>query len=166
MIKNLDNQEALEKLKTLAESIRICMFATVDENSDIFSRPMSTVKIDEEGNIWFVSNEYSEKVQDISKENQVYLFYSHPGINSYLQVKGNCSIVDDKNKIRELWTPAMKAWFPDGVDDPKICLLRVYPTEASYWDGPSSKLVVLFKMLKAAALGEKAQLGNTGSLNM
>lgn len=166
MTKNLDNREAQQKLKQLVESVRICMFATIDEGGEMFSRPMSTAQVEDDGSLWFFSNEYSEKVQDISHESQVYLFYSHPGQNSYLHVKGVCSIVNDQAKIDELWNPAIKAWFPEGKDDPKLCLLRVKPTDASYWDGPSSKFVVLFKMATAAVLGSKPNLGDVGNLKV
>jgi general stress protein 26 len=35
----------------------------------------------------------------------------------------------------------MKAWFPDGLDDPDLALLRVHVEAAEYWDSPSSTMV-------------------------
>jgi general stress protein 26 len=42
----------------------------------------------------------------------------------------------------EYWF-ADRAWFPDGVDDPEICLLRVKVDSAYYWDSGTNKMVVL-----------------------
>jgi general stress protein 26 len=99
---------------------------------------MQSINIDDEGSIWFFTNEYSGKVDDISKDNTVYLMYAHPGHNTYLHVKGKCSVVNDKDKIKKLWSPVVKAWFPKGEDDPALSLLKVEVTEASFWDGAAS----------------------------
>lgn len=163
---HLENKEALKKLTDLAEEIKVCMFATVHEDYAVFSRPMQTIKVDEEGNIWFFTNEYSGKVEDISKDNTVYLMYSHPGQNSYMHVKGKASVITDKEKIKELWSPIVKAWFPKGIDDPALSLLKVDTAEASYWDGSSNKFIVFFNIIKAIAKGEKHNEGEVGELNI
>ena len=62
----------------------------------------------------------------------------------------------DTDKIRQLWRPVLKAWFPKGVDDPDLALLRVDIISAQYWDSTSSKLVQLFGMIKAIATGQSA----------
>lgn len=162
----LRSEEAIAKLTKLVEEVRVCMFATVQEDYTVASRPMQTIKVDEQGNIWFFTNEYSEKVDEISKDNTVYLMYSHPGNNTYLHLKGTCSVVNDKNKIEEMWSPIVKAWFPKGVDDPALSLLKVDTLEASYWDGAASKFVVFFNIVKAIATGEKHNQGEFGKLDM
>ena len=53
-------------------------------------------------------------------------------------VAGRASIVNDRAKIEELWSPAMKLFFPGGKDDPDLCLIRVEVDSAEYWDGPGS----------------------------
>ncbi|HSU50512.1 MAG TPA: pyridoxamine 5'-phosphate oxidase family protein [Segetibacter sp.] len=160
----LTNEEAIKKLKDMVDEIKVCMFATVQEDYSLFSRPMQSVQVDEGGNIWFFTNEYSGKVDDISKENTVYLMYSHPGQNSYLHIKGKASVVNDKEKIKELWSPIVKAWFPKGIDDPALSLLRIETNEASYWDGASNKFVVFFNILKAIVKGEKHDQGEFGEI--
>jgi general stress protein 26 len=161
---HLENQEGLKKLKDLVDEIKICMFATVKEDYSLYSRPMQSIQVDDEGNIWFFTNEFSEKVEDISKEKTVYLMYSHPGKNSYLHIKGKASVVNDKEKMKELWSPIVKAWFPKGLEDPALSLLKVDTAEASYWDGASSKFVVFFNILKAIAKGEKPDEGEMGDI--
>ena len=163
---HLENQEALQKLTKLAEEIKVCMLATIQIDYSLFSRPMQTIKVDEEGNIWFFTDEYSGKVDDISKDNTVYLMYAHPGQNSYMHVKGTAELVTDKEKIKEYWSPIVKAWFPGGVDDPNLSLLKVNTNEASYWDGSSNKFIVFFNIVKAIAKGEKHDQGEFGELNI
>lgn len=166
MTQSLQNDEAISKLQHLVNEVRICMFATHDDEYNITSRPMATIEVDDSGSIWFFTNEYSEKVNDISKDNKVYLFYSHPDKNTYLHVKSNCTVVNDREKIKEKWNPLFKAWFPDGPDDPKLCFLKTDTQEASYWNGNSNKLISFFTILKAAATGEKYDSGETGSLKI
>ena len=142
------------------------MFTTLDDNNTIFSRPMSTVKIDDEGNAWFFTNEYSEKIQEVSRDNTVTLIYAHPGKNVYVSVKGSCTIIVNKKQIQELWNPLLKAWFPLGIDDPKLCLIKVTTEDAYFWNSHSSKMVVYFKMLKAIANKERYEEKDAGKLKL
>jgi len=166
MEEKLHSAEAIEKFQQLVADVSVCMFTTQDDNAQLFSRPMSTVQVDEDGNAWFFTNEFSEKIQEVSKDNSVYLIYSHPGKNVYVTVKGTSSVILDKKKITDLWSPLLKAWFPGGVDDPKLCLVKVVTEEAHYWNSSSSKMVVYFKMLKAIASKEQYKQTETGKLSL
>ena len=46
------------------------------------------------------------------------------------------------------------AWFPNGPDDPDATLLALTPTSAEIWDGPSSSVLVAFKLATAKILGK------------
>ena len=159
-------EEDVKKFKKLIEYVDVCMFTTLDDNYKLHSRPMSTALLDEEGNAWLFTNEYSEKIQEVSHDNTVYLIYSHPGKNVYVSVKGICSVILDKIKIEEYWNPLLKAWFPAGKEDPKLCLVKVITEEAHYWNSNSSKMAVFFKMLKAIAKKEKYTEEDTGRLKL
>src|SRR3954467_8101652 len=129
--KKLVDQEAIQKIKDLVNDVNICMFTTLDEQHNMMSRPMFTASVDDEGNIWFFTNEFSEKIQEVSKDNIVNLIYAHPAKNIYVNVKGTCSLIIDRSRMEELWNNSMKNWFPEGLDDPKICLVKV-STETAY----------------------------------
>lgn len=161
-----EKQQAIKKLKELTEEVRVCMFATIDNDYNLQSRPMQMLQIDEDGNIWFFTNEYSAKVNEVSRNNTVYLMYAHPGQNTYVHIKGYCTVLEDKAKTDELWNPALKAWFPGGKEDPKLCILKVDTEEASYWDGASSKFVVFVNMVKSIATGKQYSEGEAGELTM
>ncbi|RYY27237.1 MAG: pyridoxamine 5'-phosphate oxidase [Sphingobacteriaceae bacterium] len=158
--------EQIKFLKDKIEDVRIAMLVTVNANREIHSRPMATADVDADGNVWFFTNEFSPKVAEISHENKVVLAYSNPSNNTYLSIKGTASLVDDKAKMKELWNPIIKAFFPGGLDDPKLTLLKVDTDEAEYWDSNSSKMVVGFQMLKAAITGEKYDQGDHGKIQL
>lgn len=166
MSQKLSSEDAVKKFKDLVEDVNICMFTTMDDAYNIFSRPMSTVKIDDDGNAWFFTNEYSEKIQEVSRDNSVTLIYAHPGKNVYVSVKGSCTIIVNRKQIQELWNPLLKAWFPLGMDDPKLCLIKVTTEDAHYWNSHSSKMVVYFKMLKAIANKERYEEQDSGKLKL
>lgn len=138
-------EEGQKKLKDVIEDIKTCMFTTTDELCNVFSRPMFTVKVDNECQLWFFTNEHSDKVQDISPEKQVTLVYAHPGKNAYMNVYGSCKRIQDQEKMKELWNPTLKAWFPQGVEDPSVCLLKITVNEASYWDNSTNDMISLYK---------------------
>lgn len=155
----MKNEKNIAILKELVEGVRTCMFTTVSSGDEFGSRPMSTAKIEEDGSIWFFTNEYSLKSKEISKENNVLLSYSDPSKNTYLTVKGKAELVDDQVRKEAYFSPFVKAWFPDGVEDPRLILIKVTPEEAEYWDSSSSKIVVLFSILKAVVTGDTPDMG-------
>jgi general stress protein 26 len=162
----LQEQEAISKFKQLAEDVNICMFTTLDNDNSITSRPMVTVNVDDEGNAWYFTNEYSEKIQEVSKDNVVNLIFSHPGKNIYVNVKGTCTVIVDKKKMEELWDSKMTKWFPDGLDDPKLCLIKVNTESAYYWNNETSKMREFFNIIKSFAKGESYKESDKGKLSL
>ena len=157
---------AVTKLKDLLSDIPVCMFVTHLENDQVTSRPMTTAKIDDDGNVWFFANMFGETVVEESNDNSVYLVYAHPGRNTYVHITGYAHVVWDREKIEALWNPLLKAWYPGGVDDPRLCLLKVITEEARYWNASSNKMVIFFNMLKAIARKDEYHEGETGKLNL
>ncbi len=54
---------------------------------------------------------------------------------------GRGELVDDKVKARELWNTFAQVWFPGGVDDPHLGLLRVDVEKAEYWEDKKPKVL-------------------------
>lgn len=153
-VKNLSSQAAIEKIKELAMDANICLFVTNLSTIPLSSRPMATQEVDDDGNLWFMSKNDSEKNMDIEKDNRVQLFYSNGSSYEYLSIYGTAEILHDREKIEELFTPMIKAWFKEGKDDPTISLIRVKPVDAYYWDTKNNKMVSLIKIAISAITGK------------
>jgi general stress protein 26 len=168
MEKNLHNQEAVARMKELVESVGICMYCTMEKGSDMASRPMGTAKVDEDGTIWFFTTNHSGAAENAPKGEEVCLNYAHITKNTYICVMGEPELSFDKGKMKELWTPMLKTWFPDGLDTPDIALVKVIPRSAHYWDSDMSRLRLLFSFLKAQVTGERPSglEGDHGELNI
>ena len=163
--KNLSSQEALEKMTSLVENIKTAMFLTDLKKQPISAIPMSTKKVDEEGDIWFLSGLDSEHNSNIVKNPQVQLLYSDPSGMEFASIYGVAEVITDKEKIKELYSNLDDAWF-EGEDDPNLTALKITPKEAYYWDTKQNKYISLFKMGLAAATGNKANVGEKGKLNI
>lgn len=162
---NLYNDEAIKKVKEMAEDIDFAMMATNLEKTPIHMIPMSTKKVDDHGNIWFLSNKNSTHNENIMKDSSLHLIYSDTGDMQFLNVYGTATITTDRKMIDELYGSGDDAWF-DGKDDPNITAISVKPTEAFYWDPKDNKLVTLVKMGVAAVTGDRPDLMDQGELKI
>ena len=149
-VKNLTATDAVEKIREIAKDANICMFVTDLSSLPLAGRPMATQEVDEQGNIWFMSDRNSDKNRHIEDDDQVQLFYSHTNNYEYLSIFGRAEIVDDRSKIDKLWTPMAKTWFKEGKDDPNVSLIKVRPEDAYYWDTKNNKMVSLIKFAMGA----------------
>ncbi|MCY1046620.1 pyridoxamine 5'-phosphate oxidase family protein [Corallococcus sp. bb12-1] len=160
-----DPQDVVAHLGKLIHGIKVAMMTTVDSDGSLRSRPMWTYDKDFDGELWFFTNDHTHKVDEVEKDHHVSLAYADPGKDRYVSVSGRCQLVRDKAKAKELWTPALKAWFPQGLEDPNMALLRVTVEKAEYWDTPNSRMVQLVGFVKAVLTGEKYHPGDNQKLD-
>lgn len=162
---NLYNEEAKKKIKEMAEDIDFTMMATNLKKTPLHMIPMSTKKVDDHGNIWFLSNKNSTHNQNILEDSNLHLVYTDKGDMQFLNIYGTATITTDRNMIDELYGKSDDAWF-HGKDDPNITVISVKPTEAFYWDPKNGKLVTLVKMGVGAITGNEPDLMDQGSINI
>jgi general stress protein 26 len=156
----------LEKLVEMIKEIDLCMLTTVDESDELHSRPMSlNGDVDGEGNLWFFTSSNSHKASEIERTPNVNISFVDNDDHRYVSISGAAELVNDKQKIKELWKPALKAWFPDGPDQPDVALLKVKMTKAEYWDGPSSTIAQAVSFVSAIVTGKQMEAGENKKLD-
>ena len=162
----IDEQHDAEfkKIAEMIDASKFAMLTTMEEDGTLRSRPMSTMQMDGDGNLWFFTSHSSPKVIEAQQHRQVNLCYVRPDKQDYLSVSGNAELIHDREKMRSLWTPWIKPWFPNGVDDPDLTLLKVHITEAEYWDAPGNAIKRITGLGKALATGNTDGLGEHGKI--
>ncbi len=152
--KNLFNEEAAEKIKDLAKKAETCFFCTQIETGKPFAtRPMAVQKIDDDGNVWFLSSDDSHKNSELSTYPYVQLLFQGSKHSDFMSLYGRATVNRDKEKIKELWEPILKTWFTEGIDDPRITVIKVEPEDGYYWDTKHGQIVAFAKMIAGAVTG-------------
>ena len=144
----LSEQEKRTHVKEMLHSFDTAMLVTHTSDGGMRSRPLSIAEDRESGELYFATSLESGKVRELE---------ANAGVNLVLQdgrrfvsLTGYARIVRDRALIDRLWSEPWKVWFPEGKDDPSLCLLVIEPSEATYWDGAGAKgLKYLFEMAKA-----------------
>jgi general stress protein 26 len=153
----LYTQEQINTLAIKIKGVRFGMFTTTDESNVLSSRPLTTQQIDNEGNMWFITSDEAGFTNDLQQHPNVNISFSDPTRNTYLSVSGQAYLLKDRAKARELWNPMARSWFPGGLDDPHLALVRVKIQSAEYWDAGTSKMKQLLYIAKAAVTGQHMQ---------
>ncbi len=158
----------VEHFAKLIKGIKVAMLTTVTDDGSMRSRPMATQTKDfDREHLWFFTKRSSPKSHEIESHHEVHLSYASPEDHRYVSVTGNAQLVDDKAKMQELWSPVHRAWFPDGLDDPDLALLRVDVQRAEYWEAKGARMVQLLGAIRAVATGHSVSdaLGSHGEVH-
>ena len=166
MSEQTNHDEAVKTLAKLIQDIKFAMLTTAEPDGSLRSRPMAIQQKDFDGVLWFFTKAESGKVDEVHEDHHVNVSFSSPEKSQYVSVSGLARLVRDKAKAQELWSPANKAWFPQGVDDPELALLRVDVSKAEYWDTPSSTVVHVVGFVKALATGTPYKPGDHAKVDL
>lgn len=162
---NATNDER-KKIWDLIRDARVAMLTSEDDGR-LRSRPMVASQNNfDDGCLWFFTQKNSPKAEQVESEHQVNVAYANTADNSYVSLSGAANLVFDRTDIDAHWNEMLKAWFPQGKDDPNIALLKVDVAQAEYWDSPGSRMVVAFDYLKARITGSAPQLGENKKVTL
>lgn len=165
--KDVMGEEAVSKVKALAEKAGTCFFCTNIKTGQSFStRPMAVQKTDDEGKLYFLSASDSNHNAEIENDPMVQLLFQGSSYDSFLNLYGEASISTNKDLIKELWTPFVKTWFTEGIDDPRITVITVTIAEGYYWDTKHGKLVAFVKQMVGAAIGKTLDDSIEGTISV
>lgn len=147
----------------LAKKISVAMLTNWDGKA-LHSRPMSAHIVPEENAFYFLADKRSHKDDDIRQFPTINLAFADASDQKFVSVTGEATVSSDKAKIKELWSMWAKAWW-DSPEDPNICVLKVVPTQAEYWDTPG-KIIATIKMAVAAATNSRPDIGENKKVAM
>jgi general stress protein 26 len=152
---DLLGREAVKKIQEIVRKADTCFFCTsITTPGSSGARPMAVRNVDSEGNLWFLSPADSHKNEELAQDRAVELYFQGSAHSDFLHLSGRATVLRDKAKIRELWEPVLKTWFTEGIDDPRITVIKVEPTSGYYWDTKHGNMVAGIKMLIGAAIGK------------
>jgi general stress protein 26 len=160
----LQGDEAFEKVSELLKQFPIAFMVTVDDDGALTARPIGIVGGDQEfnGTLWFITDKRSRKAKAISSGASTTLLFQNDKEGAYLHLVGRASMVEDRSKLEELYTTLQRTWFPSGVDDPNITLVRFDADEANYWDSHDSYVRLAAAFVKSVVTGAPGKSGNAG----
>jgi general stress protein 26 len=159
----MTKKEKIEKLRELIKGIDIAMLTTIDEDGTLRSRPMGTQEAEFDGDLWFFTLAEGGKVAEIQHDKRVNVSYA--GRGSWVSVSGNGRVVNDKAKMKELWSPIYNIYFKDGLDDPKLRLLKIEVEKAEYWDTPGGLISMIISFAQTLA-GKESEPGENEKITL
>lgn len=165
---DMSGSQAVNKIKELVEKAQNCFFVTsaVVEGSS-GARPMNVRKVDDEGNLWFLSASDSHVNEELGIDpDGVHLYFQGSPHAGFLHLQGTATVSRDKAMIHELWEPILKTWFTGGEEDARITVIKVTPNGGYYWDTKHGTLVAGIKMVIGAIAGKTLDDSVEGTLSV
>ena len=152
------NENQLEKIHGLLKDFSTVILVTMDGPTCCHARSMAVAQVDENTDLWLFTSGGSGKVHQIEADSRVQV-YAQQGYTSCVILVGRATVVEDRSKIREIWKPSFKVWFPEGAEDPNIVLLHIKGEEAEYWDSSGvNRFRYLIQSIKAIAKGTTPEI--------
>ena len=146
---------ALASVLRLIREIRIALLTTLNRDGALHTRPVQTLGVDDDGTLWFFTDLYSSKADELRADTRISLGYADARANHYVAVSGSGAVLRDPHKAQQLWQVEQRAYYPQGADDERLGVLRVKIEHAEYWIAPGRESY-LYAALRAAATGRRA----------
>lgn len=147
-----ESNENIQKVRDIIKGTRVAMLTHVDEDGRLVSKPMATQEVDFDGTVRFIAERASDQGMDIQKNPNVNVAYS--GNGAWVSLSGKARIVNDTDKLRELWSSFTGSWLEGGPENPNNVLIEIDADTAEYWDTPGgSKVTQVANLIKAKVTG-------------
>jgi general stress protein 26 len=164
----LNGDAAIAKVRELLPKFRSAMMVTHAHTGEVHVRPLalqgdlSTFG----GVLWFFADVRSRKIQESADRAPVSVICQSDEHSAYLHLTGSVTTMRDLAKMRELYSPLLKTWFPDGLDDPDLTLVKFEATGGAYWDSSGGMLRVIAAFATSVVTGTPGNGGEAGELQL
>jgi len=145
----------LAELTRMIREIRIALLTTVGSEGQFHTRPVQTLKVEDDATLWFFTDWASPKVTELHRDIRVSLGYADPAKNVYVALSGEGGLVRDPQKAKEMWSIEQRAYYPKGPNDERLALLRVAMLHAEYWIAPGRTSYII-AAVRAGITGKPA----------
>jgi general stress protein 26 len=156
----------IDKLYEMIDALDTAMLTTRRPDGFLVSRAMANQKQAPGADLWFVTSEDTDKLDDLRFDTHVNLAYYKDRTREWISIAGTAVLSRDKATIEALWAPDWKMWFPDKGDprhgtpeDPRLVLIGVTVHSAVFLEVNKPTPVVLFEMAKGLVTGEQPKIG-------
>jgi general stress protein 26 len=99
--------------------------------SGLHAQPMAAVVERRRKRLWFIARRDTDLVRSIG-DGGCCAFVLQDG-DLMASIAGALSVVEDRRRMARCWTPAVAAWLPEGLHDPRLVLLRMDCVDAEVW---------------------------------
>lgn len=145
-----------EHLVEIVEDFGTAMLVTTSSDGTSHARPMAVQKVEEDGDLVFCTALDSPKVAELQTNPRVTVVLQSK--TKYASLSGTATVDRNRARIHALWKEDWKIWFPDGPDDPNLCLLDVEVTAGEYWDNSGARGIrYMVNAAKAYVRGESPE---------
>lgn len=163
----------LDDLYELIDGIEIAMLTTRRPDGHLSSRAMQTQKRTAGTDLWFVTNWFDGKMDEIALDPHVNVSYYKDRTRDWVSVSGTAIISKDRDLIAGLYKPDWKAWFPSeegnpkrdgGPNDERIALILVEAHTVTYSKTDRPAPLVLFEIAKAMVTGSAPKVADVRTI--
>ncbi len=135
----LTKNEATSHALAILESQRHCLVATNAEDGYPNIKTMSNRKHEGLKTIWFKTDTFSMRVQQLMKDNRACVYLLDAKLGRGLMLVGLMDVIADVDIKRLILIKGEEKYNPLGVDDPGWCVLRFTAKRANVVDAMQNK---------------------------
>lgn len=103
------------------------------EGSGQHMQPMSHFADRETATLWFVTHRDTDLAKSVGQGARAQFTIQMPGDMVYASMTGPITKSNDTEKLQEIWSPSVGAWFDGGPDSPEVVLLHMPLADAALW---------------------------------
>jgi general stress protein 26 len=148
----MNTNDGRNHLYDVVNDFDVAMLVTHTANT-IHARPMAIAQMDDGIGAYLVTDINSLKIEEISVNPHAVLTFQ--SVRKFASVRGELTVLRDRQLIEKLWKEVWKVWFPDGKSDPNIALLKFTAHDGEYWDNAGLQgLKYVYDAARAFVAGE------------
>ncbi|KAK4614042.1 hypothetical protein CLAFUW4_09350 [Fulvia fulva] len=174
--KNIQEPSLKEKVDDFVQFVnkaKFCMLTTKTSDGLLASRCMAVAA--KEGNgvdLIYHTNTESGKTDDLENSPDVNVAFLDSA-GEWASVSGRATIETDRAKVREYYSPALKAWLGDlgdgkhdgGPEDPRVGLIKVQAKTIQYAVSRKNIVTSTIEVAKGVITGESPQVNKLRHLS-